>query len=217
MLLSMATKRPSADDRPQPDDGVVVQQAYVAVARRLLQLDRSACGLWPVPADMDLEGPARHLAAGLAALGHSVGLVAPRALWRQDVSPSERPLSLFPSGDGFDVLTPAWLRGADAGAVIERTLALTQDRYGRVLFDLLGLDILGVDQSAIVPGLDVVLLVASDRTNEFALARVKRRLPPERILGVVLVDMAVRKSASLGRGRIHSAPSQQSPSERPQP
>jgi hypothetical protein len=213
----MAMKQPSTDAQAQPDDAVAAQQAYLAVARHLLRLERSACGLWPMPADMGLDGPSRRLAAALAVLGHNVGLVAPRSRWREDVSHTERPLSLSPASEGFDVLTPEWPRGTDAGAVIERTLALTHDRYGRVLFDLSGLDILGVDQSAIVPGLDVVLLVASGRTNEFALARVKRRLPPERILGVVLVDMPVSKSASLERGGLHSAPSQQSPSERPQP
>jgi hypothetical protein len=45
--------------------------------------------------------------------------------------------------------------------------------------------------------LDVVLFVAAGRTNEFTLARVRRRLPPERIQGVVLVDMAEGKPVGL--------------------
>jgi len=129
----------------------LAQQAYLAVAHHLAQLDRPACGLWPVPTDMGLEGPARQLAAALAALGVKVGLVAPRALWRTDVSPSELPLSISPADDGFDVLTPGWPRGLDPGTVIEQALALVRDRYARVLLDLSGLDILGLDQSAIVP------------------------------------------------------------------
>jgi hypothetical protein len=197
MLVPMAAKRPSTDSQAQPDDEVAAQRAYLTVAHHLAQLDRTACGLWPVPTGMGLEGPARQLAAALAAIGVKVGLVAPRALWRTDVSPSEPPLSISPADDGFDVLTPGWLSGADAGAVIERTLALVRDRYARVLLDLSGLDILGLDQSAIVPGLDLVLFVAAGRTNEFALARMRRRLPPERIQGVVLVDMAEGKPVGL--------------------
>ena len=190
MLVPMRAKGPSTDAGTQPHDEVAAQQAYLAVAHHLVHVDRSTCGLWPVSVNMGLDGPTRQLAAALAAIGVKVGLVAPRALWRTDVSPSEPPLSVSPADDGFDVLTPGWLSGADAGAVIERTLALVRDRYARVLFDLSGLDILGVDQSAIVPGLDLVLFVAAGRTNEFALARMRRRLPPERIQGVVLVDMA---------------------------
>jgi len=197
MLFPMREKGPSTDASTQPHDEVSARQAYLAVAHHLAQLDRPASGLWPVPTDMGLEGPARQLAAALAAIGVKVGLVAPRALWRTDVSPSEPPLSISPADDGFDVLTPGWLSGADAGAVIERTLALVRDRYARVLLDLSGLDILGLDQSAIVPGLDVVLFVAAGRTNEFTLARVRRRLPPERIQGVVLVDMAEGKPVGL--------------------
>jgi hypothetical protein len=197
MLVSMRAKGPSTDAGTQPHDEVAAQQAYLAVAHHLVQLDRPACGLWPVPEDMGLAEPSRKLAAALAALGFKVGLMAPRARWREDASPSEPPLSISPADDGFDVLTPGWLSGADAGAVIERTLALVRDRYTRVLLDLSGLDILGLDQSAIVPGLDVVLFVAAGRTNEFALARMRRRLPPERILGVVLVDMAEGEPAGL--------------------
>jgi hypothetical protein len=197
MLVSVRAKEPSTDASAQPHDEVAAQQAYLAVAHHLAQLDRPACGLWPVPTDMGLEGPARQLAAALAALGVKVGLVAPRALWRTDVSPSELPLSVSPADDGFDVLTPGWPRGLDPGTVIEQALALVRDRYARVLLDLSGLDILGLDQSAIVPGLDVVLFVAAGRTNEFTLARMRRRLPPERIQGVVLVDMAEGKPVGL--------------------
>ena len=190
MLVPVRAKKPSTDASRQAHDQVAAQQSYLAVAHHLVHVDRSTCGLWPVPADMGLAEPSRKLAAALAALGFKVGLMAPRARWREDASPSEPLLSISPADDGFDVLTPAWLRGADAGAVIERTLALVRDSYARVLLDLSGLDILGLDQSAIVPGLDLVLFVAAGRTNEFALARMRRRLPPERILGVVLVDMA---------------------------
>jgi len=131
MLVSVRAKEPSTDASAQPHDEVAAQQAYLAVAHHLAQLDRPACGLWPVPTDMGLEGPARQLAAALAALGVKVGLVAPRALWRTDVSPSELPLSISPADDGFDVLTPGWPRGLDPGTVIEQALALVRDRYAR--------------------------------------------------------------------------------------
>jgi len=197
MLARVATKQPSTDATAQPDDEVAAQQAYLAVARHLVQLDRPICGLWPVPADMELAEMPRKLAVALAALGFKVGLVAPRARWLQDASQREPPLSRSPAGDGIDLLTPAWPRGADTGAVIERALSLVRDRYARVLLDLSGLDILGVDQAAIVPGMDVVLFVAAGRSNEFALARMRRRLPPERILGAVLVDMTDGKPVDL--------------------
>jgi len=213
MLARMATKRPSTNAQTQPDNAVVSQQAYLAVARSLIRLDRSLCGLWPVPADVGLEGPARQLAAALAVLGHNVALVAPRSRWQQDVSSSEPPLSLSPADEGFDVLTPAWPRGADPSTVIERTLTLIRDRYARVVLDLSGLDILGVDQSAIVPGLDVVLFVTAGRTDEFALARVRRRLPPERILGAVLVDAVPLRTSNLESEGLPAHPLRRSPSE----
>jgi hypothetical protein len=176
---------------PEPPEGeVTAKHAYLAVARRLVQLKRPICGLWPVPADMGLEAPSLQLAAALTSLGFKVGLVEPQARWGEDVSQSEPALCLSHAGDGIDVFTPAGTRGADPGTVIERTLALVRESYDRVLFDLSGLDLLGVHRSALVPGLDVVLFVATGRTHEFALARMRRRLPPERILGVVLVDRA---------------------------
>ena len=191
----MSAKRPSSDAKAQPDDGLAVQRAYLGVARHLARFDRSAYGLWPVPAETPLEGPARHLAAALATRGLGVGLVAPRAGWRKGVSPNDPFLSRSPAGDDIDLLTPAWPPGANPHVVIERTLALARDRYRCVLLDLSGLDILGVDQSAVVPGLDLVLFVAAGRTNEFTLARVRRRLPPERITGVVLGEAAPIGSA----------------------
>ena len=213
MLVRMATKQPSTDAKARPDDGPAAQQDYLVVARHLVQLDRPTFGLWPVPADMGLEGPSRELAAALAAMGFKVGLVAPRAHWSEDVPASEPPLSLSSAGDGIDLLTPVSPRGADLGVVIERTLALVRDRYAWVLFDLSGLDILGVDQSAIVPGLEVVLFVAAGRTNELALARMRRRLPPDRILGVVLVDGAAEKPVGLEPAGTPSGFSRRSPSK----
>jgi hypothetical protein len=198
MLVSVREKEPWTDASAQPHNEVAAQQAYLAVAHYLVQLDRPACGLWPVPMDMAVEGPAGQLAAALAALGVNVGLVAPRTRWREDTSQSEHALSRSTDGNGVDLLTPACPRRVDPGRVIERTLALVRDRYAQVLLDLSGLDLLGVDQAAIVPGLDLVLFVAAGRTSEFVLARMRRRLPPERILGVVLVDRAEGKPVGLG-------------------
>ena len=78
-----------------------------------------------------------------------------------------------------------WARSLSA--TIEQTLALVRGRYACILLDLSGLDIAGAHEVALVPGLGIVLFVAEGRTGEFALAKIRRRLPADRVIGAVLV------------------------------
>jgi hypothetical protein len=161
------------------------QQAYLALARRLLQLNQPICGLWPVATEMVFEDVPRHLAAALASLGTTAGIVDRPDRWSDGVATS---LLTEDLGEGIDLLKPTWERRLDLGSAVEHILALIAGRYARVLLDLSGLDLVGAQEVAMAPGVGIVLLVARGRASEFDLARLRRRLPLDRVVGVVLVD-----------------------------
>lgn len=174
----------------QLDEEVAAQHAYLALARRLRQRNQQICGLWPIPANVEFEQVARHLARALASLGVTVGLVAPPARWRDDVSQ----LSVAAAGDGIDLLTPVVARKSSVRTVIEETLTKLRDRYACILLDLSGVDDGAMREVALIPGAGLALFAAVGQSNESALARIGRRLPSERLVGVVLVDAKQRRS-----------------------
>jgi hypothetical protein len=175
-----------ADETTRFEEDLVVEQSYLTVARRLRQLGQPILGLWPVPVAMAFDELPRHLAKALASLGFAVGLVAPPACWCDDVS--EGQLRVSSLGESVDSLTPVWPGGPAPAAAIEQTLALIHDRYACVLLDLAGMDVADAHEVALLPGVAIVFLVAQGRINQFALGRLRRRIPAERLLGAVLVE-----------------------------
>jgi hypothetical protein len=163
---------------------VLAEQAYLLLARRLRTLGRPVCGLWPIrPASPFTDVPV-HLARALASLGSSTGIIVRQENW-QEGSPDSQP-SIEVVSDGVDAITPVRSR-TGASPTLERALAAVRDRYSYVLLDLAGLDLVSVTEIALLPEVGIILLVAPGTIGEFALARLRRRLPSERLLGAVLV------------------------------
>jgi len=180
----MTPTQTAAASTAQSEEEVATQQAYLILARRLRALNQPICGLWPVSENMGLEDVARHLGTALASLGSRVGLVAPREHWRDDLPQTQLFISAI--GDALDSLTPVWAQSL--GTTIEQTLALVRDRYACILLDLSGLDLAGAREVALVPGVGIVLFVAEGQIGEFALAKIRRRFPADRLIGAVLVN-----------------------------
>jgi len=114
-----------------------------------------------------------------------MGIIVPERDW-QDGSADSQPI-IKALSDGVDSITPIRLRFG-VSPTLERVLAAVRGRYSQVLLDLSGLDIVRVTEVALLPEVKIVLLMTPGSTNEFALARLRRRLPPERLLGAVFVD-----------------------------
>jgi hypothetical protein len=184
----------SAAETARTEEDVATQQSYLVLARHLRQLGRPILGLWPVPVPTVFDEVPRHLAAALASLGDTVGVVEPKERWSNDASQDQLLVSSL--GDSVDSLTPVWLKRLSPAAAIEQTLALARDRYGLLLLDLAGLGVTDVHEVALVPGVGILFLVAQGRINEFALARLRRRMPAERLLGAVLVDAPQRRAVA---------------------
>ena len=180
----MTPAQTAAASAAPSEEEVATQQAYLILARRLRGLGQPIYGLWPVSKNMGFEDVPTRLGKAMASLGISVGLIAPREHWREDLPQTQLFISTI--GDALDSLTPVWARSL--GATIEQTLALVRDRYACILLDLSGLDLAGAHEVALVPGVGIVLFVAEGRTGEFALAKMRRRLPADRLIGAVLVN-----------------------------
>jgi len=170
-------------------DEVLAQQAYLLLARRIRALDRPVCGLWPVRPASTFQEVSIDLARALASLGSSTGIIVRQQNWK-DALPDSKP-SIEVLSEGVDSITPVRSRSG-VSATLERVLADVRDRYSYVLLDLSGLDIVSVKEVALLPEVGIILLVAPGSISEFALARLRRRLPSERLLGAVLVDQRMR-------------------------
>ena len=166
-------------------DEVLAEQAYLLLARRIMTLGRPVCGLWPIRPASPFQDVSIDLATALASLGSSTGIIVRQQNW-QDALPDSQP-SIKVLSEGVDSITPVRSR---SGVIptLERVLAAVRDRYSHVLLDLSGLDIVSVKEVALLPEVGIILLVAPGRISEFALARLRRRLPSERLLGAVLVN-----------------------------
>jgi hypothetical protein len=161
------------------------EQAYLQLARRIKKLARPVCGLWPIRSDTSFPNISLDLAKALASLGDATGIVVPQRDW-QDGSVESKPFIKVLT-DEIQSITPIF-SCSGASLPLERALAAIRGRYSQVLLDLSGLDIVSVTEVAHLPEVGIVLLVGSGSTNEFTLAKLRRRLPPDRLLGAVLVD-----------------------------
>jgi hypothetical protein len=155
------------------------------MARRLLKLGHPIFGLWPVPLSSPSTPVCRHLAVTLASLGERVGLLVPREEWTGGTAQGQLLVSNLT--DAVDSLTPAAQGRQSPGTVVEQILGLVRERYTILVLDLAGMKLPDMQEIALLPGVGILFLVAEARTNEFALARLRRRLPSERLVGAVLV------------------------------
>lgn len=178
--------RPTAESE-RPEEEVAMQLSYLAVARSLRRLGPRVLGLWPVPTSMSFGEVPRRLATALASLGGTIGVTVPRACWSADGEQGY--LRASPLADAVDSLTPSWGNGMNPAVAFEQALSEVHDRYELLLLDLAGLDASEAHEIALLPGVSILFLVAQGRINEFALARLRRRMPPDRLAGAVLVDV----------------------------
>jgi hypothetical protein len=170
-------------------DEALAPQAYLLLARRIEKLGRPACGLWPIDANSTLQDVSVGLAMALASLGNSTGIIVPPQNW-QDALPDSQ-LLIKSVSDGVDSVSLVRSRFG-ISPTLERVLPALRERYSYVLLDLSGLDIVSVREVAFLPEVGIILLVAPGSTNEFALARLRRGLPSDRLLGAVLVTPRAR-------------------------
>jgi hypothetical protein len=179
-----------AHEMIRSEEDLAAEQSYLALARRLRQLGQPILGLWPVPVSMVFDEVPRRLAEALASLGVAVGLVAPRSRWGDD--PARGQLRVERLCESVDSLTPVWSGKPPLAAVVEQTLALIRGRYACVLLDLAGMEAADTHEVALLPGVAIMFLVAQGEINQFALGRLRRRIPAERLLGAVLVETQQR-------------------------
>ena len=180
----MAATQPVAGKTASHPDEVTAGHAYLALARRLRELRVPVLGLWPISMKTQfLEVPVR-LAKALASLGLHVGMMAPEQ-WRNE-PPANLPATTVVS-EGVESIRPASAR-SNVSATLERTLVHVRERYDCILLDLSGLDVLALKEVALVPEVGIVFFVIPGKLSEFALARLRRQLPQERLLGAVFVD-----------------------------
>ena len=180
---------PKAPDEERSDE-VLAGQAYLLLARRIKTLGRPVCGLWPIRPASTFPEVSIRLARALASLGNSTGVIVRQQNW-QDGLPDSQP-SIKVISDGVDSITPVRSRSG-VSPTLERALAAVRDRYSYVLLDLSGLDIVSVTEVALLPEVGIILLVTPGSVSEFALAKLRRRLPSDRLLGAVLVDQKPRR------------------------
>jgi hypothetical protein len=179
--------------------------AFLRLARQIKKLECPICGLWPIRGFWSIGASAISqnlpvdLAKALASLGDSTGIIVRQQDW-QDGPPELKP-SIEVVSDGVDSIRPIQVR-ASAAATLERALATAHDRYSQVLLDLSGLDIVSLTEVVLLPDVGILLLMAPGATSDLALAKLRRRLPSERLLGVVFVEPEPRESAA------HTSPSQ---------
>jgi hypothetical protein len=190
---AMEAKQPAVETA-FPEEEATSRQTYLTLARRVREQNQPILALWPVPAPVKFDELPLHLAEALARLGEKVGLVVPRELWSVD---SSNGLFLVSSaGDSVDSITPVRQESSSSSIVVEQTLALAGGRYSQILLDLAGMDDTEVDEIVSVPGVGLVLLVAQGRMSEFALARLQRRIPVQRLVGAVLVEERQRPAVA---------------------
>lgn len=194
----MATSRGTTEDR---SGEIQAGHAFLLLARQVKNLECAICGLWPIRGFWSVRASAISqdfpvdLAKALASLGDPTGIIARQQDWQD--GPRDALPAIESVSDGVEFLRPIYVR-AGVGATLERVLPIARDRYSQVLLDLSGFDIVSLTEVALLPGVGIVLLMAPGTTSELALAKLRRRLPSERLLGAVLVEPETRKSQSRG-------------------
>jgi len=182
-----------ASDAALPD----VRTEAIRIARRLAASGAKAIGF--VPADGDVAVPPALVQIGAALCdltGATIAVV--------DANVRYPGLSQLARGATTDreesVYTTRWLRGSlalltpphaeRAGEIVPqlaRLLLEGVDLFAHVLCDLTGLELLGEHASAAACMDAVVVVARARRTREDALRALQRSMPPERVLGVLLV------------------------------
>lgn len=180
----MAATQPTAGETVGHPDEVTAQHAYLALARQLRPLRVAILGLWPISMKTEFAEVPVRLAKALASLGLHVGLMVP-GQWRNESSANQPATTVL--SDGVESIRPTAVR-SNVSATLERTLGQVRERYDCILLDLSGLDALALKEVALVPEVGIVFFMPPGKLTEFALARLRRQLPPERLLGAVLVD-----------------------------
>jgi hypothetical protein len=168
------------------DESPTSQNAYLSLARRLRKLGHPILGLWPVSVSDSSTSICRNLAVALASLGGTVGLLVPKEEWAGGTAQGQLLVSNL--ADAVDSLTPAQQGRLSPASVVDQILGLVRERYSILLLDLSGMGLPDVHEIALLPEVGIVFLVAQGQTNELALARLRRRIPSERLLGAVLVE-----------------------------
>jgi hypothetical protein len=182
----MAGSLPTAETATQTEADVAFSHAYLGLARTLRKLDPTILALWPVLRDFGLGLAPTHLGRAFAALGDLTALLASRERWPTG-SLGDR-VSVSAVGEAIDLIVPAVPETATTAAVIEEALAFARNRYDRVLLDLSGLDLVEAHEVSLISAVGIVLFVPRGRISEFALAKLRRRLPADRLLGASLMD-----------------------------
>jgi len=185
----MTRNQPTIDGNRREEE-IADEQAYLTVARRLRHAGRPIIGLWPVPLSATFDDLPRRLAVALASWGVTVGLVAPRECWHRNTSPEQ--LLVANLDESVDFLTPGCAGVRTPSIAVEQALALVRHRYASILVDFSGLEEPEAREMSLLPGLAVLFLVAQGRVSEFALTRLRRQIPAERLAGALLVTSTRR-------------------------
>jgi hypothetical protein len=184
----MVSPRGTTQDR---SGEIEAEHAFLRLARQVKSLECPICGLWPIRGFWSVRASAIpqtfpvDLAKALASLGGPTGIIVRREGWKD--GPADALPAIESVSDGVEFLRPIRVR-AGVGATLERVLPIARDRYSQVLLDLSGFDIVSLTEIALLPGVGIVLLMAPGATSDLALAKLRRRLPSERLLGAVLVE-----------------------------
>jgi hypothetical protein len=180
----MTPPHPVAADTASRPESVATQHAYLALARRLLRAPVSVLGLWPVCAETELADAPIRLAKTMSSLGYRVGLLTPER-WSHTQAADE-PLITELSEGVVDIRpsTPT----SNLSATLEKILPKIRGSYDRIVLDLSGLDVVAMKEVSLVPEVGIAFFVLPGRITEYALARLQRQLPSERLLGVAFVE-----------------------------
>jgi hypothetical protein len=134
------------------------------------------------------------LGRAMAALGVRVALVDAPARW--DEAPSGAPPLVSSLGENVDRITPTRAPRSSRGNIIEQTLSSIRGQYSCVLCDLSGLELIEAREVSFLPEMSLVLFVARGKIGEFALTRLRRKLPERHLMGAVLMDVDLPSDVS---------------------
>jgi hypothetical protein len=174
-----------------------VHEACIRIARRLYTSQNKIIGFIPAAADIAVPPIAIQIGSALTELtGATVAVVDANVRY-----PAMSALAEGSSTDTDDsVFSTRWLRGSlalltppkaeRAGEVVPQLARLLLDGvelFGHVLVDLTGLELLGEHASA-AACMDAVIVVGrAHRTHEEDLLGLRRLIPTNRFLGILLV------------------------------
>jgi hypothetical protein len=158
---------------------------WLRTARRVLTSRPAVLGLLARGAALDTDAVARRLAQAMGRLtGQSIGLFPHRRLWRETAGVAE--VLASDAGNVVVLSPPAEADPVAAIGALETAIGHARRSFAHLVVDLNGLPLRHPGTLACV---DAVAVVArSGGVREDQLAYVEHLLPPERHLGVMLVD-----------------------------